>query len=66
MSVRPKRCADGADQIFLPIANDGLEGDGHADFVELFCDVKRVGVLSERSKHLGADSDDFRFHICSD
>ena len=57
-----QRGANGADEILLPVAHDGLEGDGDADAVELFREVERVGVLAEGGEHLGADGDDFGFH----
>ena len=54
--------ADGVDQIPAAIANDGLERDGNADPVQLFRQVKRVGVLPEGSQHLGTDGNDLGFH----
>ena len=54
--------ADGADKVFAAVADDGFEGDGHANFVEFFGQVKGVGVLAEGGKHLGADSNDLGFH----
>ena len=62
MSTAAERGANGVDQVFLPVAHDGFEGDGDADAVELFREVERVGVLAERGEHLGADGDDFGFH----
>ncbi len=54
--------ADGVDQILAAVADDGLEGDGDADLVELFSEIEGVGVLAEGGEHLGADGDDFGFH----
>ena len=54
--------ADGVDQVFAAVADDGLEGDGDAELVELFGEVEGVGVLAEGGEHLGADGDDFGFH----
>ena len=54
--------ADGVDQVFKAVANDGLESDGDADLIELFSEIERVGVLTPGSEHLGADGDDLGFH----
>jgi hypothetical protein len=62
MSMRRKGSADGVDEIFAAIANDGFEGDDNADLVELLRQVEGVGVLTEGGEHLGADGDDFGFH----
>ena len=65
MSVRAKGVADGADEILLAVADDGLEGHRDADLVELFGEVEGVGVLAMRREHFGADCDDFGFHESS-
>jgi hypothetical protein len=39
--------ADGADEVFAAVADDGFEGDGDADFVEFFSEIEGVGVLAE-------------------
>jgi hypothetical protein len=57
--------ADGVDEVFAAVADDGLEGHGDADLVELFGEIEGVGVLAVRGEHLGADGDDFGFHECS-
>ena len=57
-----ERGADGVDQVLAAVADDGLEGDGDADLVELFREIEGVGVLAEGGEHLGADGDDFGFH----
>jgi hypothetical protein len=44
------------------IPDHGLEGDDDAQLVELVGQEKRVGVLTERSKHLRADRNDFSDH----
>ena len=62
MSVRPRAALDGVDEIFAAVADDGFEGDGDAELVELFREVEGVGVLAEGGEHLGADGDDFGFH----
>ncbi len=54
--------ADGVDEVFAAVADDGFEGDGNADFVELFSEIEGVSVLADRGEHLGADGDDFGFH----
>jgi hypothetical protein len=54
--------ADGADEILAAVADDGLEGDGDADLIELLSEIERVGVLTPGGEHLGADGDDFGFH----
>ena len=53
---------DGGDEIFAAVADDGFEGDGNAEGVELLSEIERVGVLAEGGEHLGADGDDFTFH----
>ncbi len=40
MSMRAKRGADGADEVFLAVANNGFEVDRDADLVELFSQVE--------------------------
>ena len=45
------------------VADDGLEGDGDAEVVELFGEEEGVGVLPVRGEHFGADGDDFSDHI---
>ena len=62
MSVRPSAVRMALTRSFAAVADDGFEGDGDADLVELFGEVERVGVLAERGEHLGADGDDFGFH----
>jgi len=54
--------ADGVDDVFFTIANNGFEGDGDAEFVELFRQVERVGVLAGGREHFRADGDNFGFH----
>ena len=54
--------ADGADEVFAAVADDGFKGDGDADLVELFGEIEGVGVLPPGGEHLGADGDDFAFH----
>ena len=54
--------ADGVDEVLAAVADDGLEGDGDADFVEFLGEIEGVGVLAEGGEHLGADGDDFGFH----
>src|SRR5581483_1040094 len=55
----PQRCANGVDQVFTAVADDGLERDQDTDLVQLEGEVKRIGVLSMRSEHLRADGDNF-------
>ena len=62
MSMRPSAVRMALHQILVPVAHDGLECDGDADAIELFREVKRVGVLAVRGEHLGANGDDFGFH----
>jgi len=38
--------ADGGDEVLAAVADDGLEGDGDAYFVEPFCEIEGVGVLT--------------------
>ena len=57
-----ERSADGVDQVFAAVADDGLEGDRDTDLVELLSKIERIGVLAERREHLRADGDDFGFH----
>ena len=38
--------ADGVDEVFAAVADDGLEGDGDADLVEFFGEIEGVGVLA--------------------
>ncbi len=63
MSARASARADSGGKIFRPVADDGLEGDGDADLVEFFSEIKGIGVLPVRGEHLGADGDDFGFHV---
>ena len=49
MSVRAEGGANGVDEILAAVADDGLEGDGDADLVELFGQVEGVGVLAVRA-----------------
>ena len=44
--------------MFAIVADDGLECDGDAEIVEAGGEVKGVGVLTMRSKHLGTNGDD--------
>ena len=62
MSMRRERGADGVDEVLSAVADDGFEGDGDADLVELLGEIEGVGVLAEGGEHLGADGDDFGFH----
>ena len=39
--------ADGVDEVLCAVADDGFEGDGDADLVELLSEVEGVGVLAE-------------------
>ena len=50
------------DQVFSTIADNRLEGDSDAQFVELLSEIEGVRVLAKGRQHLGADSDDFGFH----
>ena len=54
--------ADGVDEVLPAVADDGLEGHGDADFIELFGEIKRVGILAKRGEHFRTDSDDLGFH----
>ncbi len=56
------RSAGDGGQLQPMIANDGLEGNAHAEFVELAGEVKGVGILPVRSEHLRADGHDFGDH----
>ena len=53
---------DGGDEVVAAVADDGFEGDGNAERVELLSEIERVGVLTVGGEHLGADGDDFAFH----
>ena len=54
--------ADGVDEVFAAVADDGLEGYGDSQLVEFFRQIEGIGVLAEGGEHLGADGDDFGFH----
>jgi len=60
-----KGAANGVDEVFLAVADDGFEVDCDADRVELFRQVEGVGVLAKGREHLRADGDDFSFHMVS-
>ena len=62
MSAAGEGGANGIHEILAPVADDGLERDGDADLIELFSEVKGVGVLAVGGEHLGANGDDFGFH----
>ena len=57
-----QRGADGVDQVALAVADDSLEGHGNADLIELFSQVKRVGVLAIGSKQLRTNRNDLGVH----
>ena len=40
--------ADGVDEVFAAVADDGFEGDGDADLVEFLSEIEGVGVLAAR------------------
>ncbi len=52
----------GVDEMRSMVANDGLEGDGHAEFVKPGRQEQGIGVLPVRSEHFRADRDDFGDH----
>ena len=54
-----------ANKMIEGIADDGLEGDDDAQFVELAGEEEGIGVLTERSEHLRADRNDFSDHLAS-
>ena len=57
-----QRRAKSVHQVLAPVADDGLECDRNAEFIQLLRDVERVGVLAKGSEHLGADGNDLAFH----
>ena len=62
MSMRPRAVRMALTRSLAAVADDGFEGDGDADLVELLSEIEGVGVLAEGGEHLGADGDDFGFH----
>ena len=49
-------------EMFTVVANDGLENHLNPKLVELFGQIKRVRILTERSQQLGANGDDLGIH----
>ena len=57
--ARPSAMRMACGEVGEGVADDGLEGDGDAEGVELGGEEEGVGVLAEGGQHLGADGDDF-------
>ena len=61
--VRPRhRGLSNAHNVFEVVADDCLESNFHSQTVQFFGEIKRVGVLPERSQHLRAHRDDLGIH----
>ena len=52
-------------QMVEVIADNGLEGDDHPQFVELLGEEEGIRVLTVRSEHLRSDRNDFSDHLFS-
>ena len=50
------------DESRAAVADDGLQDNFDAKLVQLFGEIKRIGVLAERGEELRADGDDFSKH----